>query len=171
MAAERAAGATVRDIATRHGISPGQVSAILGTAEAQEIIKKESSRLFPAAKEIIDNQLMHIRTAGRIHAALSDQGELPRAFQKITRSIKDNGITETVEHDTLSAIKYADTAAKKEENILKAVGILPSHQTNYFTQNIYNDNRSLTLDSNVLKALSTVGVLDVDDIEIETIDE
>ncbi len=66
---------------------------------------------------------------------------------------KDNPtINKTILTDQEDIHKFLTRVDKKEEMILKSVGIAPSHAPSILIQNILNDNRSMTI-SPVIKEL------------------
>jgi hypothetical protein len=83
-----------------------------------------------------------------------------RAIREIAmaRNMSDDELRDSKNHQFLKRVDA------KEEGILKAVGIAPSHGVNMFIQNVFNDNRKAVINPVVMGILSehTKGLLEED---------
>lgn len=149
MAMMRANGDTFEEIGKEVGLSKAQAYQVLSKKEAKEIIERESNRLMEALPDITANSITQIKTAQSIHNAIRDNSPLPGTFTK-TIPTKDGS---EIVPDVALAIKYSEMAAKREKDILQAMGILATPNQSTIVQNIYNDNRQIGLDQSVIKAL------------------
>lgn len=87
----------------------------------------------------------------------------------IDRTIKEINHANTINPADKDSQAYLTRVDKKEENILKGVGIAPSHAPSIHIQNIYNDNSKTILSPMVADLLS--GKLDNMTIDAEIVEE
>ena len=125
--AKAAEGGTCREIAKDPAVDVGYRTVNRITNKHKELIQAQSAR-------IIENTLARIadRTIKEIDLAAT---------------LADNQLLNPVNQSALARID------KKEETILKSVGIAPSHAPSIHVQNIFNDNRKTILSPGVASLL------------------
>ena len=148
----RANGGTVRDIAAEVGRSKSAVGRAINAPEARAIIERESARLLAALPDITASSIQQVNTARRIHDALA--GAIGDDGQLVTLPLPLAPVDKEGNTNPANAIAYAAMAAKRETDILKALGILASPVQSVVIQQIYNDNRQAILSPEILAALS-----------------
>lgn len=135
-----AAGHNQEEIGKQLGCHQVTVSKMLNTSEAKRILEQEANKYLQSLETISESTLTQINTANRIHKAIASETE------ELPGKLKD---------DIQTAIKYADSVAKREERILAGHGLISGNSQSIYIQNIYNDNKSVNLSPELLKALAT----------------
>ena len=136
----RAAGDTQQTIADSTGMSRPTVSRL--TKKHKHLIQEQQAKLVEQTLDTITGRtIQEIKAAKHLADVLIQPGG------------RDNPTTnKTMLTDQEDIHKFLTRVDKKEEMILKSVGIAPSHAPSILIQNILNDNRSLTI-SPVIKEL------------------
>ena len=138
--AMRASGDTLEVIKDATGIPKPTLSRL--NKKHKDLINTEQAKLVEHTLSTITGRtIQEISTAKHLTDVLTQPGG------------KDSPtINKTILTDQEDIHKFLTRVDKKEEMILKSVGIAPSHAPSILIQNILNDNRSLTI-SPVIKEL------------------
>lgn len=136
----RASGDTLEMIKDTTGIPKPTLSRL--NKKHKDLITSEQAKLVESTLSTITG-----RTIQEIEAAkhLTDVLTQPGGKDNITTN-------KTILTDQEDIHKFLTRVDKKEEMILKSVGIAPSHAPSILIQNILNDNRQMTI-SPVIKEL------------------
>lgn len=154
IAEQLAAGTSVKQVAEQFSLTPNRVSEIAKKDKSREIIERETKKLLDLVPGITSQLSSDLELSGRLSQFLRDPASEP--------SIATSGFSETKE-----ILEFQKQTYKKQQDVMKAVGIFPTNSTNIFIQQIYNDNRKQVLSPEVFQALSGLfGKLGEDD-EIE----
>lgn len=138
--ASLSAGNSTRYAAAETGMSQSKVSRL--NKKHKVLINSEQAKLVEQTLSTITSRtIQEITTASHLTNVLTQPGG------------KDSPtINKTMLTDMEDINKFLARVDKKEEQILKSVGLLPSHAPSVLIQNILNDNRSMTI-SPVIKEL------------------
>lgn len=137
-----AAGLSQREIAREMQMTQQNVSVLLSKKEAREIIDRQTSELLREVPQAVKALKADLRMDAELSEWLAD----PTQECQIARSLGDID----------SILKFKQLAEKKSSKLLQAIGVFPSNQTNYFVQNIHNDNRTAVFSPEVLKVLGSL---------------
>ena len=138
--ASLAAGNSQTATAATTGIPQQTISRL--NKKHKDLINTEQAKLVELTLSTITSRtIQEIQTAKHLTDVLTQPGG------------KDSPtINNTILTDQEDIAKFLTRVDKKEEMILKSVGIAPSHAPSILIQNILNDNRSMTI-SPVIKEL------------------
>jgi len=147
---------THADIAGAIGVDRQSVTRV--NKKHREIIEQAHAALIERALPVsVERTLEEIETAAALQKTLTGKG-LNSTILKTNSDISD----------------YLRRVDKKEEMLMKSVGIAPSHAPSIHVQNIYNDNRGTILSpvvGQLLQGRMAEMTADVEDAEYEDMDE
>ena len=140
------------------GISRPMVNKIINRDDNRERIEKETIKYLEALPDVTDQIKRDISTANTLSQIVAGERpieDLPEFFQKMK-----GGSSE--------ALKYLEQQYKKQNDLLKATGILPSHAPSVFVQNLIQNNTTNVISPNVLEALGKIHNAEMEDfIDVE----
>lgn len=140
LAREAASGKEPVVLAEEFGLSKSQVHSVLRKDRSREIIEEETKKLLSLVPEITEQVREDLQISKSLQTFLKNPSLAPEVALS---SFEDN-------KDILEFLKLS---YKKQQDVMKAVGIFPSNSTNVFIQQIYNDNRKQVLSPEIFKAL------------------
>jgi hypothetical protein len=140
LALEVCKGENVTDAARKFGLSPTGGSRALKKDRNRAIIKEETEKLLKLVPDITKQIRDDIEFSARLGEFMRDPSKYPEAMNTILSDPKD-------------MLKFQELAYKKQQDLMKAIGIFPSSSTNVFIQQIYNDNRAQVLSPEIFAAL------------------
>lgn len=135
-----AAGNSQRHVSATTGIPQQTISRL--NKKHKDLINHEQAKLVEQTLSTITSRtIQEITTAKHLTDVITQPG-----------GRDEPTINTTVLTDMEDISKFLARVDKKEEQILKSVGLLPSHAPSVLIQNILNDNRSMSI-SPVIKEL------------------
>lgn len=156
IAKELASGKQVSEIAAEHSLTPAAISSIAKKKRSREIIEQETKKLLSIVPDITEQLVKDVQLSGKLTRYLADPSSEP-------------DVATSAFGDTEEILKFQNLAYKKQQDVMKAVGIFPTNSTNIFIQQIYNDNRKQVLSAEVFQALG--GIFSQTDNEAEDIED
>lgn len=133
-----ASGKTQAEIGKEVGLGREQTGVILNRKESREIIEQQTSRLLQLLPDIIDQYKTDFDLSKKLSEILANPGKTPELYKTMLDNVDQ-------------IIKFQTLTHKKQTDLLKILGVMPSQAPNVFIQQIYQDNRSQVLDNDVLK--------------------
>jgi hypothetical protein len=157
IALELASGRSTNEIAEQFDLTPNSVSRIAKKDRSREIIEQETKKLLGIVPSITDQLQSDIQLSQKLSRFLANPASEPSVA------------TDTPFADTKEILEFQKQVYKKQQDVMKAVGIFPTNSTNIFIQQIYNDNRKQVLSAEVFQALGGIfaGQLGEDDEDVE----
>lgn len=137
IAREIAGGKKPTELAEDFGVSKATIYHVLKKDRSREIIENETKKLLSLVPSITTQ--------------ISEDLELSASLQRYLKDPSAVNDTQLVENKDI--LDYLKLSYKKQQDVMKAVGIFPSNSTNVFIQQIYNDNRKQVLSPDIFKAL------------------
>lgn len=156
IAREIASGKQLDEIASEHSLTTTSVSRIAKKDRSREIIEQETKKLLGIVPDITEQLTQDIKLSHKLTRYLADPSSEP-------------SVATSAFGDTEEILKFQNLAYKKQQDVMKAVGIFPTNSTNIFIQQIYNDNRKQVLSAEVFQALG--GIFSQAGNEAEDIEE
>lgn len=136
-----ASGQPQEQIAEVIGVSQSTISRV--AKKHQESIQKETERLLQSLPDIIDQITRDIKTSNELSKALADptpEGGLTNLSPLLLGNSK-------------ILTKFMELSYKKQSDVLRAVGILPSVAQSVFIQNLIQKNTTNILSPVVMRVL------------------
>jgi hypothetical protein len=137
-------GKTVQELAEEYAIEPQSVRNVLKKPRSREIIEQETKKLLGLVPEITQQLAADLKLGTR----LTNMMVKPESEPEL--------LTQSMFAETKDVMDFLKLNYKKQQDIMKAMGIFPSNSTNVFIQQIYNDNRKQVLSPEVFKALGGI---------------
>jgi hypothetical protein len=144
IALELAGGRSTNEIAEQFDLTPSSVSRIAKKDRSREIIEQETKKLLGIVPSITDQLQSDIQLSQKLSRFLANPASEPSVA------------TNTPFTDTKEILEFQKQVYKKQQDVMKAVGIFPTNSTNIFIQQIYNDNRKQVLSAEVFQALGGI---------------
>jgi hypothetical protein len=156
IAKEHVEGKSVKQLGEEFALSPQSVSKVLKKPKSREIIESETKKLLGLVPEITEQLAADLKLGTR----LTNMMVRPESEPEL--------LADSCFRDTKDVMDFLKLNYKKQQDIMKAMGIFPSNSTNVFIQQIYNDNRKQVLSPEVFKALGGIFSSPEDQTEDET---
>lgn len=134
-----ASGMRQDNIVKEVGISRTTLWRLRNREEAKKYLEEQMERLMEAVPDIVGGVLEEIKSAGELRRWLLND---------------KNGGNKTKLQSSSDVLKYLDGVAKKEGDVLRAVGMYPSQSTSLVIQNIFQQVINTAIISpDVMKAI------------------
>lgn len=131
----KAAGKSSREIEKITGVSKSTVNRL--ALKKKDIIKAQTERLIEALPDIIGDIVRDVKTSTKLSEMFAGE-----------REIEDMPLLLGAETAILT--KFMDLSYKMKSDVLKALGVLPSHAPSIFIQNLFQSGEGSVISQKIL---------------------